>query len=203
MKKLADAGPIIGSIFGLAVKGKQTLPWPFGAVIDKVLLAKVKQATGGRLRLAVCGGGNLSKETQKFLGTVLAPMMQGESAIMKGLIAGYGLTETCGMATITTPDFWLPGSVGTLGPSCEMKLAGESARCAVSGVMLTIDQPELGYISTAKPPQGEIWLRGPNVFKGYFKRPELDAEAFTEDGWFKTGDIGQVRAMRGAPLYPG
>lgn len=71
------------------------------------------------------------------------------------------------------------------------------------GVKLTIDQPELGYISTAKPPQGEIWLRGPNVFKGYFKRPELDAEAFTEDGWFKTGDIGQVRAMRGAPLYPG
>jgi long-subunit acyl-CoA synthetase (AMP-forming) len=50
----------------------------------------------------------------------------------------------------------------------------------------------LGYVSTAKPPQGEIWLRGPNVFKGYFKRPELDAAAFTEDGWFKTGDIGQV-----------
>jgi long-chain acyl-CoA synthetase len=58
--------------------------------------------------------------------------------------------------------------------------------------MLTADQPELGYVSTAKPPQGEIWLRGPNVFKGYFKRPELDAAAFTEDGWFKTGDIGQV-----------
>jgi len=128
MKKLADAGPVIGSIFGLAVKGKQTLPWPFGVVIDKVLLAKVKQATGGRLRMAVCGGGNLSKETQRFLGTVLAPMMQGELSVSSALTAGYGLTETCGMATITTPDFWLLGSVGTLGPSCEMKLAGEPTR---------------------------------------------------------------------------
>mgnify|MGYP002718867325 CR=1 FL=1 len=48
-------------------------------------------------------------------------------------------------------------------------------------------------MSTNVRPQGEIWLRGPNVFKGYFKRPELDAAAFTPDGWFKTGDIGQVR----------
>lgn len=56
MKKIADAGPAVGAVFGLAVKGKQTLPWPFNAVIDKVLFARVKQATGGRLRLAVCGG---------------------------------------------------------------------------------------------------------------------------------------------------
>ena len=77
MKKIADAGPIVGSVFGLAVKGKQTLPWPFSAVIDKVLFARVKQATGGRLRLAVCGGGNLSKETQLFMSTVMAPIMQG------------------------------------------------------------------------------------------------------------------------------
>lgn len=57
MKKISDAGPVVGSIFSLAVKGKQTLPWPLNAVIDKVLFARVKQATGGRLRLAVCGGG--------------------------------------------------------------------------------------------------------------------------------------------------
>jgi long-chain acyl-CoA synthetase len=61
MKKIADAGPVVGTVFSLAVKGKQTLPWPFGAVIDKVLFAKVKQATGGRLRLAVCGGASDSR----------------------------------------------------------------------------------------------------------------------------------------------
>lgn len=58
MKKISEAGPVVGTIFGLAVKGKQTLPWPLNAIIDKVLFARVKQATGGRLRLAVCGGGS-------------------------------------------------------------------------------------------------------------------------------------------------
>lgn len=93
MKKIADAGPIVEAVFNLAVAGKQNLPRPFSSVIDKVLFARVKQATGGRLRLAVCGGrsskgscenslsmsgGALSKETQLFLTTVLAPLIQGE-----------------------------------------------------------------------------------------------------------------------------
>ena len=80
------------------------------------------------------------------------------------------------MASITTPEFWQVGSAGTLGPSCEIKL---------------VDQPELGYLSSNSPPQGEIWLRGPNIFKGYYKQPDLTREALTSDGWFKTGDIGQ------------
>jgi len=41
---------------------------------------------------------------------------------------------------------------------------------------------------------GEILIRGPSVTKGYFKRPEINAETFTEDGWLKTGDIGQWNA---------
>lgn len=53
------------------------------------------------------------------------------------------------------------------------------------------DYPEAGYLSTNHPPQGEVWLRGGSVTKGYYKRPDLNKESFTEDGWFKTGDIGQ------------
>ena len=49
-----------------------------------------------------------------------------ETRVRVDVDAGYGLTETCGMTTITTPDFWQIGSVGTLGPSCELKLAGRS-----------------------------------------------------------------------------
>jgi long-chain acyl-CoA synthetase len=56
VKKIHEAGPVVGTIFSLAVKGKQTLPWPISAVIDKVLFARVKAATGGRLRIAVTGG---------------------------------------------------------------------------------------------------------------------------------------------------
>ncbi|RXK40953.1 hypothetical protein M231_01801 [Tremella mesenterica] len=165
MKKISDAGPIVGTVFSFAVWGKKTLPWPLNAIIDRVLFGRVKQATGGRVRMTVCGGGALSESTQIFLSTVLAPIMQG-----------YGLTETCGMSTITTPDRWSVGSVGTLGPSTELKLHS---------------LPELGYLTNVNPPQGEIWLRGSNVCKGYFNRPELTAEAFTDDGWLKTGDIGR------------
>ncbi|WVW82219.1 hypothetical protein I302_104225 [Kwoniella bestiolae CBS 10118] len=154
VKKIHDAGSVVGTIFNLAVSGKQTLPWPFSSAIDRILFAKVKAATGGRLRLAISGGGALSLDTQKFLSTVLV-----------NLIQGYGLTETCGMATICTPQYSSMGSVGVIGPSCEVKLQ---------------DYPDAGYFSTNKHPQGEILLRGPNVFKG-----------FTSDGWYKTGDIGQ------------
>ena len=54
-----------------------------------------------------------------------------------------------------------------------------------------VDAPDAGYFSTNNPPQGEVYVRGPAVFQGYYKRPDLDQEAFTEDRWFKTGDVGQ------------
>lgn len=89
---------------------------------------------------------------------------------------GYGLTESTAMACILNPAWLQLGTVGGPVPASEIKL---------------VDAKEAGYFSTNDPPQGEIYLRGPAIFKGYFKRPELDKEAFTEDGWFKTGDVGQ------------
>lgn len=80
------------------------------------------------------------------------------------------------MACILHPSWKEIGVVGGPVPAAEIKL---------------VDAKELNYFSTNNPPQGEIWVRGPAIFKGYFKRPDLDAEAFTSDGWFKTGDIGQ------------
>ncbi|WVQ97181.1 hypothetical protein IAU59_004291 [Kwoniella sp. CBS 9459] len=165
MKKLNDAGPAAIAVFNLAVSGKQTLPWPLSAAIDKILFGRIKAVTGGRLRVSISGGGALSQETQKFMSTVMVPVL-----------LGYGLTETCGMAAIGSFEYPQLGSCGVLGPSCEAKLQ---------------DYPEAGYLNSNTSPQGEIWLRGPNVFKGYFKQEQLTKESFTDDGWFKTGDIGQ------------
>lgn len=53
------------------------------------------------------------------------------------------------------------------------------------------DVPDARYFSTNDPPQGEVLIRGPSVTHGYFKRPEITAETFTEDGWLCTGDVGQ------------
>lgn len=81
---------------------------------------------------------------------------------------GYGLTETAPL---------LAGA-GTH----QTKL--QSTGFTVKGVELKINEPNKKGI-------GEIWAKGPNVMKGYYKNPEVTAEVLTEDGWFKTGDFGK------------
>ncbi|CAG8499297.1 981_t:CDS:2 [Acaulospora colombiana] len=118
------------------------------------------------------GGAPIFKETHEFITIVLAP-----------LLLGYGMTENCGGATLmtaeeTTSENW--GIAGSLFPSIEVKL---------------VDVPDAGYFSTNKPcPQGEVWLRGPMISKGYYKNPQVTEETFTEDGWLRTGDIGEFTA---------
>ncbi|MEG1738260.1 MAG: AMP-binding protein [Odoribacter sp.] len=80
---------------------------------------------------------------------------------------GYGLTETAPMSAGSAPkDSFLQG----VGPVME-------------GVEIKINEPD----TTG---QGEIWIKGPHIMKGYYKKPELTAEVFSEGGWFKTGDLG-------------
>src|SRR6185436_12434778 len=79
------------------------------------------------------------------------------------IIEGYGLTETSPTLTLNRPDAFRFDSVGKALPSVELRLAED----------------------------GEILARGPNVFSGYHKDPDASREAFTDDGWFKTGDIGR------------
>ncbi len=81
---------------------------------------------------------------------------------------GYGLTETAPLlAGMKTYAFRLQST----GP-------------AITGVELKINNPD------QKTGEGEIWARGANVMKGYYKEPQITAEVLTPDGWFKTGDLG-------------
>ncbi len=82
---------------------------------------------------------------------------------------GYGLTETAPL---------LAGM-----KVFESRL--QSTGSAITGVELKINNPD------KKTGEGEIWAKGPNVMKGYYKEPELTAEVITPDGWFKTGDLGK------------
>jgi long-chain acyl-CoA synthetase len=80
------------------------------------------------------------------------------------ILEGYGLTETCPVLTFNRPTHFKFGSVGQPLPGLEVKVA----------------------------PDGEIMGRGPNIAKGYFKKPDATAEVFLGDGWFATGDIGRI-----------
>ncbi|MDZ5075989.1 AMP-dependent synthetase/ligase [Nesterenkonia sp. HG001] len=80
------------------------------------------------------------------------------------IMEGYGLTETTAPITVNTPEKFRIGSVGVPLPGCAVRIADD----------------------------GEVLGKGVCVFSGYRNRPELKDEAFTEDGWFRTGDIGSL-----------
>jgi len=150
----------------LAAKGG-LLNWglPGAGILDTVVFNKVKDATGGKLRICMNGGGPISHETDRFISMAITPM-----------IGGYGLTETSGMGALMDPLSWTDTALGEIPGSVEVKL---------------VDFPAPGYYSTNKPPHGEIWIRGPAVTSGYLELEEETREAYTSDGWFKTGDIGE------------
>lgn len=168
MGKVNSGSLLVKKMFWGAMSAKQFLlsnGLPGTAVLDAVVFSKIKDATGGRMRLCLNGGGPIAKETQVFISMAICPM-----------IGGYGLTETSAMGAINNPLAWDPSVLGEVPGSAEIKL---------------VDFEEANYYSTNNPPQGEIWIRGDSVTEGYYDNEKDTKNAITEDGWFMTGDIGE------------
>jgi long-chain acyl-CoA synthetase len=89
---------------------------------------------------------------------------------------GYGLTETSSVTTQNVGDDYLrkPTSVGVPVPVCDVQVVDELGEVVEQGGL------------------GELWIRGPNVVKGYWGKPEATAEAFVADGWFRSGDVARI-----------
>jgi long-chain acyl-CoA synthetase len=121
-------------------------------------------AKAATLRLCVSGGAAMPVE-------ILRGFEEKFGCI---ILEGYGLSETSPVASFNHPDkVRKPGSIGTPVEGVEMRLVGDGGAAVPAGEI------------------GEIAIRGHNVMKGYWGRPEATAEAIP-DGWFRTGDLARV-----------
>ncbi|XP_042505856.1 long chain acyl-CoA synthetase 6, peroxisomal-like [Macadamia integrifolia] len=133
---------------------------------DRLVFNKIKVKLGGRVRLLVSGASPLSPDVMDFLRVCFGCRVS----------EGYGMTESsCTISFMEEGDI-LSGHVGAPNPACEVKL---------------VDVPEMNYTSEDQPyPRGEICIRGPIVFQGYYKDEVQTKEIIDEDYWLHTGDIG-------------
>ena len=122
------------------------------AVLDRLVLSKLRAALGGRVKYAVSGSAPLGSRLGHFY-----------KALHVKVLEGYGLTETTAPATVNRPEKFKIGTVGPAMPGVDIRIAAD----------------------------GEVLVRGINVFDGYWKNEKATAETFDGD-WFKTGDIGSI-----------
>jgi long-chain acyl-CoA synthetase len=141
------------------------LSWPLHAVAARLFWPKVRQQlVGGRLRTAISGGGALASHVDAFF-----------EAIGIELLVGYGLTETSPVLTCRRRWRNRRGSAGQPLPGTELRIVDPE-----SGALLPLGA------------RGRVLARGPQVMAGYLGRPEASAKVLDAEGWFDTGDLGQL-----------
>jgi len=168
-KTIASKPIIVRLLFNIACKSKlrrlnkgKITHWLW----DSLVFKSIREKLGGEIKVMLVGSAPLSADVMDFM----------RIAFSCEIFEGYGSTETVGCISLTRRNETEAGNNGVPWPCCELKLR---------------DIPEMNYTSEDKPyPRGEIMVKGPNVFKEYFKMPEVTAETKDEEGWCHTGDIG-------------
>lgn len=131
---------------------------------------KLLATFGGAVRFYGVGGAALAPDVEEFLNKAGFPYA-----------IGYGLTETAPLLAGAPPFKTVLRSTGPALKGVELRIVDQEGKI-VGGIGASADAMEHA--------EGEIQTRGPNIMKGYYKDPERTAEVFTDDGWFKTGDLG-------------
>ena len=128
------------------------------AIADKLVLSKIRERFGGRVRFFISGSAALNSDIAKWFGS--AGLL---------VIEGYGLTESSAATCVNRPKHgsYRFGTVGWPIPGTDVKVADD----------------------------GELLIKGPGVMRGYRNRPDANAEVFDEQGYFRTGDIGEIDAQ--------
>ena len=133
-----------------------------GVDMRRKLFGDILEAFGGNLKKIICGGAAMDPSLMKMFDSIGIELCEG-----------YGITECSPLIAVNPYYKRKYGSVGPAVSSCEVKIDAEST-------------DEKGRVI------GEILVKGENVMIGYFDNDQANLDVFTDDGWFKTGDLGYM-----------
>jgi len=136
---------------------------PLNALGQMLVFKKIKHRLGGKFKFGVSGAGALPPHVDDFFAA---------AGIL--LLEGYGLTETSPIVSVRQSFHPVPGTIGPPLEQVEVKVLAEDGRELSPGQ------------------KGVLYVRGPNVMKGYYKKPELTTQTITADGWLNTGDLAML-----------
>ena len=143
------------------------------------ILVAVPSMYGAMIRLKHSGPEDMKSLYAAISGGEPLPSIIAEGFEQKfglPIYEGYGLTETIGPITFNVPGQRRPGSVGTVIPTAQVQITDEEGKAVPQGQ------------------EGEVWMKGPMIMKGYNNLPEETAAVLTPDGYFKSGDLGKFDA---------
>jgi len=169
---MSQAGYIANAIYNTAYYYKRNAvinnSWNY-IDWDYWVFNKIHEIYGGKLQIIMNGGAPLTPDLYEWLRVTSGAVV----------LQGYGLTETFG------------GLCSSLPGMTDLNVLNVGSVCPTVSVRL-VSVPEMNYTVDDDLPSGEIQIKADQNFKEYYKQPELTQQAFTEDGYFCTGDIGRV-----------
>ena len=143
------------------------IPWllllPGRGIIQLLIFNRIKQRLGGRFKAGISGGGSLPAQIDLFFNSVGIRLQEA-----------YGLTETAPLVSVRQFKRSRRGTIGQLLPGTEVKIVDADGKTLPPGCV------------------GIIYVRGNQVMKGYYQKPEVTAALLSADGWLNTGDIGML-----------
>src|SRR5918994_2512479 len=175
-ERAKSGGRIAARLFETGVGLNVWLRRRLGLRIGEPLLRPVRNRLGPNLRVLASGGAALDPELAWKL-----------ESLGWQVAVGYGLTETSPILTLNPPDGKKLESVGRPIPGVEVRIDPSAMPDESEGG----GERQEGQ-SDESGEEGEILARGPNVFSGYRNMPEETAEVLTDDGWYRTGDLGYL-----------
>ncbi|MEO1519496.1 MAG: long-chain fatty acid--CoA ligase [Cyanobacteria bacterium J06633_2] len=135
---------------------------PVHALGDRIVYRKIREATGGKVKYLVSGGGSFAKHLDNFFEIIDVQILQG-----------YGLTETSPITNVRVPHRNIRGTSGPPVCQTEIQIVNPDSRTPVKA-----------------GEKGLILIRGPQVMQGYYQNPEATQKAISPEGWFNSGDLG-------------